>query len=94
MRSRPRDNPELRRLSDAKVQQLVTDLRAHRDQGVCAIGQHSLQLDEGSLLWTGEVALEHVAVERVHEHRGRAASKSAQSGQPADAPRLCHVRVD
>ena len=79
--------------ADAEVEQGVPDLGRDRDQGVGPAGQPPLDLDEGPLHRWPEIAVEHVAVERVHRP-GPVGAGQAGGGETANGARLGHVGVE
>ncbi|MCX5732858.1 MAG: hypothetical protein NTW68_00835 [candidate division NC10 bacterium] len=85
-----RDHLHLVRPTDAHGEKLGAQARAHRDQPVRPAGQPPLDREEGSRRRRREVALQHVAVERVHRH----GDPGHPRGQPAQSPRLGGVGVD
>ncbi len=74
---------------DPEREELVAHLRRHRDQRVGARGERPLHARERGVLHPGEVGLQHVTVEGVHDdgHAG------LHGRRPAQRARLGEVRV-
>ncbi len=75
------------------LDQLVTDLGAHGDEGVCAAREVSLDRPERVCAKGVELPLQHVSVERVDDDRRPCAARKACCGAP-DGAGLRGVRVE
>jgi hypothetical protein len=87
------EDGELLRRSHAESDEVVAHLGADRDEHRRPPCERPLQDAERRRRRTAEVATQHVAVERVHDHRG-AGRPRGESRDASDRARLGGVRVE